>query len=231
MGGHQFMLGRELPCTVVDLLEIRLMPLPGATHDALVKQVETGQAYPDVLYRLGLSHLGRQELGLAKQNLLAAVTQKPDYPSARMALAAVCDLLAQHSEAVDHLDAVITSDKPFGFGPCSDAPKITRDEPKIDWSESAADIARHVRAFDPTPGAYTAGAGATIKIWSVRAAASVTELLANGQVALAGGALIAGCGDGEAIVIDQLQSAGGRRLSGVEWARGRPDLAALRLGT
>ena len=126
MGVHQFMLGRELPCTVVDLLEIRLMPLPGATHDALLKQVETGQAYPDVLYRLGLSHLGRQELGLAKQRLLAAVTQKPDYAPARMALAAVCDLLAQHSEAVDQLDAVIASDKPIGFGPSSDAPKITR---------------------------------------------------------------------------------------------------------
>jgi tetratricopeptide (TPR) repeat protein len=127
MGVHQFMLGRELPCTVVDLLEIRLMPLPGATHDALVRQVDAGgRAYPDVLYRLGLSHLGRQELGLAKQRLSAAVAQKPDYAPARLALAAVCDLLAQHAEAVDHLDAVITSDKPVNFGPSSDAPKVTR---------------------------------------------------------------------------------------------------------
>lgn len=126
MGVHQFMLGRELPCTVVDLLEIRLMPLPGATHDALVKQVETGRAYPDVLYRLGLSHLGRQELGLAKQRLSESVSQKPDYAPARMALAAVCDLLAQHGEAVDQLDAVLASDKSIGFGPSSDTPKITR---------------------------------------------------------------------------------------------------------
>jgi tetratricopeptide (TPR) repeat protein len=126
MGVHQFMLGRELPCTVVDLLEIRLMPLPGATHDALVKQVQTGRAYPDVLYRLGLSHLGRQELGLAKQRLAESVSQKPDYAPARMALAAVCDLLAQHGEAVDQLDAVLASDKPISFGPSSDAPKITR---------------------------------------------------------------------------------------------------------
>src|SRR5260221_14147324 len=99
MGVHQFMLGRELPCTVVALPEIRLMPLPGATHDSLLRQVELGRAYPDVLFRLGLSHLGRQELGLAKQRLTAAVSQKPDYPAARLALAAVCDLLAQHNEA------------------------------------------------------------------------------------------------------------------------------------
>jgi tetratricopeptide (TPR) repeat protein len=127
MGVHQFMLGRELPCTVVDLLDIRLMPLAGATHDALVRQVELGRAYPDVLYRLGLSHLGRQELGLARQRLSAAVTQKPDYAAARLALAAVCDLLAQHTEAVDHLDAVIAQDKPIALGPASsEGPKITR---------------------------------------------------------------------------------------------------------
>src|SRR5947209_10137951 len=126
MGVHQFMLGRELPCTVVDLLQVRLMPLPGATHDALVRQVESGPAYPDVLYRLGLSHLGRQELGLAKQRLLAAVGLKPGYAPARVALAAVCDLLAQHGEAVDQLDAVLGIQGPISFGPASDAPKITR---------------------------------------------------------------------------------------------------------
>src|SRR2546423_1910568 len=92
MGVYQFMLGRELPCTVAELLEIPRMPLPGATHDALLRQVEAGRAYPDVLYRLGLSHLGRQELGLARQRLSEAVNQKPDYAPARMALAAVCDL-------------------------------------------------------------------------------------------------------------------------------------------
>src|SRR5438270_10752139 len=100
MGVHQFMLGRELPCKALDLLQVRLMPLPGATHDALVRQVESGRAYPDVLYRLGLSHLGRQELGLARQRLAAAVALKPAYAPARVALAAVCDLLAQHGEAV-----------------------------------------------------------------------------------------------------------------------------------
>ena len=119
MGVHQFMLGRELPCTVADLLEIRLMPLAGSTHDALVEQVDSGKAYPDVLYRLGLSHLGRQELGLAKSRLAAAVSQKPDYAPARLALAAVCDLLAQHGESVDQIDAVLGK-------PASEGLKISR---------------------------------------------------------------------------------------------------------
>src|SRR5579884_2710801 len=109
MGVYQFMLGRELPCTVLDLLEIRLMPLPGATHERLLAQVQDGRAYPDVLYRLGLSHLGRQELGLAKERLAEAIRQKPDYIAARLILAGICDLLAQHQEAIEHLDTVIAS--------------------------------------------------------------------------------------------------------------------------
>ena len=126
MGVHQFMFGRELPCTVIDLLEIRLMPLPGAVHDALVQQVEGGRAYPDVLHRLGLSHLGRQELGLAKQRLSAAVNQKSDYAPARLALAAVCDLLAQHGEAVDQLDAVLSLDTPIPSVSSPEGPGMTR---------------------------------------------------------------------------------------------------------
>ena len=107
MAVHQYMLGRELPCTVLDLLRIRPTTLAGATHDALVQQVEAQKAYPDVLYKLGVSHLARQELGLARRSLEEAVNKKPDYIAARVALAAVCDLLAQHSDAVDQIDAVI----------------------------------------------------------------------------------------------------------------------------
>jgi uncharacterized protein HemY len=107
MSVHQFMLGRELPCTVMELLAVRPAPLPGPEHDALVAGAENGSGYPDLLHRLGLSHLGRQELGLAQRRLRAAVELKPDYAPARIALAAVCDLLAQHSESVDQIHPVL----------------------------------------------------------------------------------------------------------------------------
>jgi len=125
MGVYQFMLGRELPCTVLELLEIRLMPLPGTAHERLLQQVQAGTAYPDLLYRLGLSHLGRQELGLAKQRLAEAVEQKPDYVAARLVLAGICDLLAQHQQAIEHIDAVITSGKIVGQTQLTDGPRIT----------------------------------------------------------------------------------------------------------
>jgi Tfp pilus assembly protein PilF len=110
MGVYQVMLGRELPCTVGELLAVRPLPLPGAEHERLIQSVDFGKAYPDQLCRLGLSHLGRQELGLAQSRLRDAVALKPDYIPARLALAAVCDLLAQHAQAADQIDAVLALD-------------------------------------------------------------------------------------------------------------------------
>src|SRR5260221_12567613 len=124
MGFFQLMFGRELPCPVADLLGIRLMPLPAATHRALLEQIDNDRAYPDVLYRLGLSHLGAQELALARQRLSMAVSQNPRYVAARLALAAVCDLLALHAQAIDHLDAVIGLSTAPNSGSSYDAPPV-----------------------------------------------------------------------------------------------------------
>jgi tetratricopeptide (TPR) repeat protein len=101
------MLGRQLPCNLLDLLQVKPLPLPAPLHDALVARIEAGERYPDVHYKLGLSHLGRQELGLAHKHLSAAVAAKPQYVSARLALACACDLLARHDEALQQVDAVL----------------------------------------------------------------------------------------------------------------------------
>jgi len=107
MSVHLQMLGRQLPCNLLDLLQVKPLPLPSPVHEDLRQRVAAGQNYPDVHYKLGLSHLGRQELGLARRHLAIAVAAKPQYAAARVALATVCDLLAQHADAVEHLDAVI----------------------------------------------------------------------------------------------------------------------------
>jgi tetratricopeptide (TPR) repeat protein len=106
------MLGRQLPCNLLDLLQVKPLPLASPVHDELVRRIESGQNYPDVHYKLGLSHLGRQELGLARKHLAIAVAAKPQYASARLALATTCDLLAQHGDAVEQIDAVLGMEQP-----------------------------------------------------------------------------------------------------------------------
>src|SRR4051812_41855176 len=107
MSVHLQMLGRQLPCNLLDLLQVKPLPLPAPAHDELVARVEAGPGYPGVHFKLGLSHLGRQELGLALRHLTTAVEKKPQYVTARLALATVCDLLARHADAVEQIDAVL----------------------------------------------------------------------------------------------------------------------------
>ncbi|HEY1934963.1 MAG TPA: methionyl-tRNA formyltransferase [Acetobacteraceae bacterium] len=44
------------------------------------------------------------------------------------------------------------------------APKLTREDGRIDWTRDAAAIERQVRAFDPWPGTFTRLAGAPLKV-------------------------------------------------------------------
>src|ERR1700757_2472726 len=61
-----------------------------------------------------------------------------------------------------------------GYAPCTRqdsslatyAPKLRREQGKIDWFETAEAIERKVRAFDPWPGAFTQLGGQNLKIFS-----------------------------------------------------------------
>ncbi len=44
------------------------------------------------------------------------------------------------------------------------APKLTREDGRIDWTREAAAIERQVRAFDPWPGTFTSMQGSVLKV-------------------------------------------------------------------
>ncbi|MBN1894399.1 methionyl-tRNA formyltransferase, partial [bacterium] len=54
-------------------------------------------------------------------------------------------------------------------GPSSPAPKISPEQGLIDWGRNAADIANQIRAFSPSPGAYTLWRNKRLKIFRARA--------------------------------------------------------------
>jgi methionyl-tRNA formyltransferase len=65
------------------------------------------------------------------------------------------------------------------------AHKIDKTEAQIDWQQSAAHIARKVRAFDPFPGASARLGGETLKIWGAQVVApSEMASIANETLAL-----------------------------------------------
>src|SRR6266404_209344 len=102
------------------------------------------------------------------------------------------------------------------------APKLTREDGRIDWSEPAEVIARKIRAFDPWPGAFTKitaklNEPRTLKIFS----AEIIDLSgAPGEILPAErNELVIAAGKG-ALSLHELQLEGKRRMSAQEFRRG-----------
>ena len=138
-------------------------------------------------------------------------------------------------EALSLLDIGAIVERPQDEAAATMAPKIERDDARIDWTRSAGEIATAIRAFDPKPGAFTTLGGADVKVFGARAA---TLAIAHGTAFPSGGTVLAidddgaviACGDGVVRIVDA-QPAGKRRLSIGELARGRGIKVGDQLGT
>ena len=85
---------------------------------------------------------------------------------------------------------------------------------------SAPLIERRIRAYNPAPGAYTKLAGESLKIWAADPAPG--RFGAPGTIVRAQGSdLVVACGEG-ALVVHELQRAGGKRLSAAAFLAGQP---------
>jgi methionyl-tRNA formyltransferase len=99
------------------------------------------------------------------------------------------------------------------------AHKIEKAEALIDWSKSSPELDRHIRAFNPFPGAQALFGGQIVKIWQA------TPVAGNGEM----GAILAvdrdrvviACGEG-ALAVSELQKAGGKRLPVQQFLAGHP---------
>ena len=106
------------------------------------------------------------------------------------------------------------------------AAKVGKEDARIDWKRSAAEIDRQVRAFDPAPGAEARIGEELVKVWSARPVAGNGS---PGDVLETGGAgLVVACGQ-DALEILELQRPGRSRMPAAEFLRGNPRLAGARL--
>jgi methionyl-tRNA formyltransferase len=115
------------------------------------------------------------------------------------------------------------------------APRIPATAAGIDWTQSAAVLARHVRAFAPTPGAFTTWNGARLKVLQGEAVDCATASLEKdpivpGTVFLHEKFPAVMTGNG-ALVLLQVQMAGKRPMTGDAFVRGRKDLLGAALSS
>ncbi|MEX2111064.1 MAG: methionyl-tRNA formyltransferase [Gemmatimonadaceae bacterium] len=107
------------------------------------------------------------------------------------------------------------------------APKIDRESGRIDWKQSAIEIARLIRAFDPKPGAHTTSAKGDIKLFGPKVLDSIKGK--PGEVMKVTGELIIACGL-DALRITEVQPTGKKRMAAHDWARGRGAKVGDRYG-
>jgi methionyl-tRNA formyltransferase len=110
------------------------------------------------------------------------------------------------------------------------APKIGKAEAAIDWTRTAVDIERRVRAFVPWPIAETtAGDGRRLRLWRAAALEAAPSSAAPGTVIAASRAGIDVATGRGVLRIERLQPPGGRPMDAAAYLAGH-SLLGERLG-
>lgn len=103
-------------------------------------------------------------------------------------------------------------------GTSSLAPKITKEEARLDFSKSAESIVNAVRAFTYEPGAWCLWKNESFKITS--ASVANHQGLAIGQVVVSEKRVFVGCGSASATELLNVVPAGKKEMPAIDWARG-----------
>ena len=101
------------------------------------------------------------------------------------------------------------------------ADKLEKAEAMIDWSISAEQIARQVRAFNPWPVAETRYSGRQLRIWEARPVAMATQQPPGMALAAGKAGIDVACGVG-ALRILAVQLAGARQVSAIDFINAHP---------
>jgi methionyl-tRNA formyltransferase len=105
------------------------------------------------------------------------------------------------------------------------APLLSREDGRVEWTRTAAELDARRRGFTPWPGAWTTADGSVLKI---HAAEPVGGSGAPGE--LLDGTLVA-CGGGTAWELREVQPEGKKRMPAAAWLQGARLQRGARLGT
>jgi methionyl-tRNA formyltransferase len=213
--------GHILPRAVIDLPPLGTLNIHASLLPAL-----RGAAPIQAAIRDGLG-----ETGVTIMQMVPALDAGPIILAARTPILAdetAGELALRLSElgagaliqALALLDMGLARPEPQDESRATYATKLTRETAFVDWSRSAHEVGRHIRAYDPKPGAWSRVRGTEVKLFGARVAPRGAAHVAGDVIAIDAEGAIVACGGG-AVRVTAMQPAGKRRLTPVEWANGR----------
>ena len=130
-------------------------------------------------------------------------------------------------EILPHWIAGAISPQPQDESRATWAPKFSKADGRLDWSQSASSLSRRVRAFSPRPGTFTHWNGKLVRILSVQVTGHTLEKTQASQGTV--GLVVRDGNDigvvtGDSILrLVEIQLEGKRAMSAQDFARGQPS--------
>jgi methionyl-tRNA formyltransferase len=107
------------------------------------------------------------------------------------------------------------------------APLLRREDGCVRWTDSAQQVHDRVRGLSPWPGAYTFIAGKRLKIHRTIVCGDGLSHPAGEVLHAHAQGLTVACGTG-AVVVDEVQTEGGKRMKAAQWLAGQPLKPGMR---
>ncbi|MDE2996338.1 MAG: methionyl-tRNA formyltransferase [Bacteroidota bacterium] len=111
----------------------------------------------------------------------------------------------------------------------SPAPKIFRDDCRIDWTQSAEQVHNLIRGVSPVPGAFTRYGGKQLKIFRSRMREGTGTSVQPGTILSVEPDLTVAAGSGT-VILDEVQMEGRQRVSAVDFVNGHHPSTGTVLG-
>jgi methionyl-tRNA formyltransferase len=102
---------------------------------------------------------------------------------------------------------------------------VSKEDGNLEWSQDAASLERLVRAFTPWPGTYTFWNGQLLKVISAQVTSGRTS---PGEIIHTQDGIAVGTGDG-LLLLKQIQLAGRKAMSAIDFVRGQADFVGTKL--
>ena len=109
------------------------------------------------------------------------------------------------------------------------APRLKKEDGRINWWHAAAHIYNRIRGLEPWPGAFTTFRGRLCHVWG-RPAAAVARAEAPGTLFASSGELQVACGEGTRLRLDAVQLEGRKRVAAADFAHGARLVSGEKLG-
>lgn len=128
-------------------------------------------------------------------------------------------------ETLDKLENGTLERTPQNDSEATHAPMLSKELSKINWNRSADEIHNLIRGLNPWPCAFSVLNGKRIKLLASRTTAGSGK---PGALTVINGELAVFCGSG-ALVLTEIQTENGKRMSGKEYLLGHPLAAGAEL--